>query len=114
VTYNLHPPMLRSMGMDRKLKLGAWSRPALKATARGRFLRGTPLDPFGRAHVRRIERELLASHVALVERLTTSLTAASYATAATAAGAAEIVRGFEDVKLRNVERYRETLSSLGF
>src|SRR5207253_7235245 len=39
VTYNLHPPMLRSMGMDRKLKLGAWSRPVLKATARGRFLR---------------------------------------------------------------------------
>jgi indolepyruvate ferredoxin oxidoreductase len=114
VTYNLHPPALRSMGMDRKLKLGAWSRPVLKATARGRFLRGTALDPFGRAHVRRIERELLASHVALVERLTASLTAESYATATTAAAAAELVRGFEDVKLRNVERYREALTSLGF
>ncbi len=61
VTYNLHPPALRSMGMSQKLKLGAWSRPLLKATARGRFLRGTAFDPFGRAHVRQVERELLAS-----------------------------------------------------
>jgi indolepyruvate ferredoxin oxidoreductase len=49
VTYNLHPPALRSMGMSSKLKLGAWSRPVLRATARGRVLRGTALDPFGRA-----------------------------------------------------------------
>jgi indolepyruvate ferredoxin oxidoreductase len=113
VQYNLHPPALRAMGMDRKLKLGAWSRPVLKATARGRFLRGTRLDPFGRGEVRRVERELLASHTALVEQLSASLTVESYATAVSAAGAAELVRGFEDVKLRNVARYRETLAALG-
>jgi indolepyruvate ferredoxin oxidoreductase len=100
--------------MSRKLKLGASFRPVLKATAKGRFLRGTKLDPFGRAHVRAVERELAASHAALVERLASSLTAESYATATAAAGAAEVVRGFEDVKLRNVETYRETLASLGF
>src|SRR4051794_11900360 len=113
VTYNLHPPTLRSMGMDRKLQLGAWSRPVLRVTARARFLRGTRLDPFGRIHVRVVERELLASHTALVEQLTASLTAESYGTAVAAVGAAELVRGFEDVKLRNVERYRETLTALG-
>ncbi len=113
VTYNLHPPALRAMGMDRKLRLGAWSRPVLKATAKGRFLRGTKLDPFGRAHVRVVERELASSHAALVERLTRELTAESYATSVTAAAASEIIRGFEDVKLRNVERYREALVSLG-
>ena len=112
VQYNLHPPALRAMGMGRKLKLGAWSRPLLKATARGRFLRGTRLDPFGRAHVRVVERELLASHTALVERLTASLTAESYSSAVAAAAAAELVRGFEEVKLRNVARYRETLAAL--
>jgi indolepyruvate ferredoxin oxidoreductase len=113
VKYNLHPPALRSMGMDRKLKLGAWSRPALKATSKARFLRGTAIDPFGRAHVRKVERELLASHTALVERLTKDLTLESYAAATAAAGAAELVRGFEDVKLGNVERYREALAGLG-
>jgi len=113
LTYNLHPPALRSMGMDRKLKLGAWSRPALRATARARFLRGTALDPFGRAHVRVVERELVASHTALVERLTASLTDGSYPTAVAAAAAGELVRGYEDVKLRNVERYRDALAALG-
>ncbi|MCW2673772.1 MAG: Indolepyruvate ferredoxin oxidoreductase, partial [Frankiales bacterium] len=112
VQYNLHPPALRAMGMHRKLRLGAWSRPVLRATARGKFLRGTRFDPFGRAEVRRVERELLASHTALVEQLSASLTAESYATAVAAAGAAELVRGFEDVKLRNVARYRETLATL--
>jgi indolepyruvate ferredoxin oxidoreductase len=114
VKYNLHPPALRSMGMSSKLKLGAWSRPLLSLTARGRFLRGTPLDPFGRAEVRRVEREILASHTALVEQLTASLTASNYDAAVAAAGAAEIVRGYEGIKLGNVDRYRSTLAALGY
>ena len=112
VHYNLHPPALRSMGMSSKLKLGAWSRPVLSLTARGRFLRGTALDPFGRAHVRRVERELKASHTALVEQLTASLTVETYDAAVAAAGAAEIVRGYEGIKLANVDRYRATLAAL--
>ncbi len=112
VKYNLHPPVLRAMGMSSKLKLGAWSRPLLKGMAASKALRGTPLDPFGRAEVRRVERELLASHLELVENLNASLSAETYATAVTAAAAPELVRGFEDVKLRNVTRYRELLASL--
>ncbi len=114
VKYNLHPPVLRAMGMNSKLKLGAWSRPMLKTMAVSKGLRGTWADPFGKAEVRRVERELLASHLELVTRLNASLTADSYATAVTVASAPEIVRGFEDVKLRNVVRYRETLAALGF
>jgi indolepyruvate ferredoxin oxidoreductase len=114
VKYNLHPPALRAMGMDRKLKLGAWSRPMLKTMAASKGLRGTFLDPFGKAEVRKVERELLASHLELVDRLNASLSAETYANAVTAAAAPELVRGFEDIKLRNVERYRELLSGLGF
>ena len=73
VKYNLHPPALRAMGMDRKLKLGAWSRPMLKTMAKAKVLRGTALDPFGRAEVRKVERELLSSHLDLVDRLTAGL-----------------------------------------
>ncbi|MCU1675110.1 MAG: indolepyruvate ferredoxin oxidoreductase [Frankiales bacterium] len=112
VTYNLHPPALRSMGMSSKLKLGAWSRPALRLTAKAKVLRGTPLDPFGRAHVRKVERALLAEHLALVEQLSSSLTTDSYARATTLAGASEMVRGYEDVKLRNVEKYRAAIAEL--
>jgi indolepyruvate ferredoxin oxidoreductase len=113
VTFNLHPPLLRSMGMDRKLQLGKGFRPAFVGLAKAKALRGTPLDPFGRAHVRRVERELSVSHTALVERLSGALSADSYDMAVQAAAASELVRGYEDIKLGNVERYRARLVELG-
>ncbi len=113
VQLNLHPPVLRAMGVDKKLRFGAKYRPAFVALAKAKGLRGTPLDPFGRAEVRRVEREIATSHAALVERLSGTLTAETYATAVAAAGAAEIVRGYEDIKLGNVAKYREALAALG-
>ncbi len=62
VAYNLHPPLLRSLGLKRKLELGSWFKPSFRALRRMRRLRGTPLDPFGRAEVRRVERELIAEY----------------------------------------------------
>ncbi len=35
VRFNLHPPVLRAMGMDRKLKLGAWTRAAAQGDGPG-------------------------------------------------------------------------------
>ncbi len=47
VTWHLHPPMLRALGMKRKMRLGRWARPALGLLRSARRLRGTPFDPFG-------------------------------------------------------------------
>ncbi|MER6172481.1 indolepyruvate ferredoxin oxidoreductase family protein [Streptosporangium sp. NPDC001681] len=113
VTYNLHPPMLRSMGMSRKLKLGPWFRPVLRGLAKGRVLRGTPLDPFGFAHVRRLERALAADYRGMVVELARTLDAGGYDRAVQAAEAAELVRGYEEVKLAGIERYRERRGELG-
>ncbi|MDP3713197.1 MAG: indolepyruvate ferredoxin oxidoreductase, partial [Mycobacteriales bacterium] len=112
VRYRLHPPALRSLGMDRKLALPARVRPGLALLARGRVLRGTPLDPFGRASVRRVERELVEEHTALVAGLTSSLTLESYDDAVTLAASVEQVRGYEGVKLAAVERYRAAVADL--
>ena len=49
--------------------------------AKARFLRGTALDPFGRAEVRRVERRLLAEHLATVEQLSSQLSRETYARA---------------------------------
>lgn len=114
VTFNLHPPALRSMGMSNKLHLrAAYMGPMLKATAKAKGLRGTKLDPFGRAHVRVVERELIETHTALVEKLSSTLSVENYDTASSAAAASEMIRGYEEVKLGNVERYRERLAQLG-
>ena len=111
--YRLHPPMLKALGWDRKIALGAWAEPALRVLARGKGLRGTALDPFGRTAIRRLERELRDSYRAMVLRLADELTPSSYPTAVAAAAAAELVRGYEDVKLAGVRRYRDRLAELG-
>jgi indolepyruvate ferredoxin oxidoreductase len=113
LTYHLHPPALRSAGWSRKITLGPSFRPVLKALARGRALRGTAVDPFGRTRIRRLERALVADYRWAVETLLAGLDAEGYARAVAVAEAAELVRGYEEVKLRSVEGYRARRAELG-
>ncbi|UGT57072.1 indolepyruvate ferredoxin oxidoreductase family protein [Nocardia asteroides] len=113
LTYKLHPPVLRALGREKKIGLRPKSHVALRMLAKGKFLRGTKLDPFGYAHVRRVERELLADYTAMVRRLAEGLTAGNYDTATAAAALTDVVRGYEDIKLGNVELYRAGLRELG-
>jgi indolepyruvate ferredoxin oxidoreductase len=113
LTYHLHPPALRSAGWSRKITLGPSFRPVLKALAKGRALRGTPLDPFGRTRIRRLERALAAEYTQAVQRLAAGLDAAAYDRAVAVAEAPELVRGYEEVKLAGVERYRARREELG-
>ncbi len=110
VTWKLHPPMLRALGMDRKIALGPWTRPAIMALAKGKRLRGTAFDPFGRAHVRRLERDLLAEYRLVVERLRSGLTAANHAEAVRIASLPDIVRGYEGRKVLRASEYRSELT----
>ena len=104
--FMLHPPLLRAMGMQRKLKLGPWFTPAFRMLKAGRRLRGTWADPFGMPEVRRVERRLVGEYRELVERATGQLTPGNRGTVLAIAELADVVRGYEDVKLRNVERFR--------
>ncbi|WP_405147908.1 indolepyruvate ferredoxin oxidoreductase family protein [Nocardia salmonicida] len=113
LTYKLHPPMLRALGRDKKIGLTPKSHVALKVLAKGKVLRGTKLDPFGYAHVRKVERELLAHYTDMVRRLADGLTTENYDTATAAAALTDVVRGYEDIKLGNVELYRAGLRDLG-
>jgi indolepyruvate ferredoxin oxidoreductase len=114
VHYRLHPPLLRSLGLKKKIALDArWATPFLRTLARMRFLRGTPFDPFGYAHVRRVERSLAREYAELCETLTASLDADGYDRAVEVARAIELVKGYEGIKLGNLARYRERLAQLG-
>ncbi|MER6800134.1 DUF6537 domain-containing protein, partial [Amycolatopsis mediterranei] len=64
--YRLHPPVLRALGMRRKISLGPWFRPAFRLLHALRRLRGTRFDPFGRAEVRKVERELIEDYRSVV------------------------------------------------
>jgi indolepyruvate ferredoxin oxidoreductase len=112
VEWNLHPPMLRTLGLNRKLTLGAWFTPAMAALRDGKRLRGTPLDPFGRAEVRRVERALIGEYRGMVARALARLTPETHALVAEIAGLPDVVRGYERIKLDNVRKYRERAEEL--
>jgi indolepyruvate ferredoxin oxidoreductase len=113
VRYQLHPPLLRALGLRKKISLGRAWRPFLRLLARLRFLRGTPFDQFGYARVRRTERVLALEYAALVATLTATLDRENYDHALAVADAIDLVRGYEGIKLANVERYRQRLAELG-
>ena len=108
--WHLHPPLLRALGMKRKLRFGRWSRPLLRVLAAGRHLRGTALDPFGRAHVRRLERALIAEYEQAIEAILAALSAETLDEAVRIAGLADRVRGFEDLKVKRAGEFRAALS----
>jgi indolepyruvate ferredoxin oxidoreductase len=113
VQYNLHPPLLRALGLTRKLKFGAWFDRAFRALRSMKGLRGTALDPFGRATVRRVERALPGEYRAMIERALGGLSRDTYERAVRAARLPDVIRGYEDIKLRNVDKYREEVRALG-
>jgi indolepyruvate ferredoxin oxidoreductase len=112
VVYNLHPPLLRAMGMRKKLALGPWFRPALGALRRMKGLRGTPLDVFGYAHVRREERRLIGWYRGLVEQALERLTPETESTVLEIARLPDAIRGYEEIKLRNIAAAEQRAADL--
>ncbi|GAB4524329.1 MAG: indolepyruvate ferredoxin oxidoreductase family protein [Anaerolineae bacterium] len=114
VHYMLHPPLLRAMGLNRKLKLGAWFNPVFALLVRMKALRGTPFDIFGYDHVRRVERQLISDYRALIEQALSRLTPEDYERAVNLANLPEVIRGYEKIKLSNVEKFWRDVEYLGF
>ncbi|MGC8471241.1 MAG: indolepyruvate ferredoxin oxidoreductase family protein [Acidimicrobiales bacterium] len=117
VSWLLQPPMLRSLGLTRKVEVGPWFRPVFSALRAARVLRGSPLDPFAHADVRKTERRLVKEFETDIRRVAAVMTPENHALASEFAALPEIVRGYEEVKMRNVVAYgssrRELLSALG-
>jgi indolepyruvate ferredoxin oxidoreductase len=112
VHFLLHPPLLRSLGVQRKIKLGRWFVGAFRLLRAGRRLRGTPLDIFGLPRVRQVERALIGEYRELVAGALQALRPDTHLRVAEVAGLADMVRGYEDIKLRNVERFRARAAEL--
>ena len=112
VHYKIHPPILRSMGMKKKLSLGKWFNPMFGLLTRMKRLRGTPFDIFGYTEVRRTERALIEEYRSLITDLLANLTPENYETAVQIAQTPDMIRGYEDIKLRNVKQFWEEISTL--
>jgi indolepyruvate ferredoxin oxidoreductase len=114
VAYHLHPPILRALGWKRKIRLGAWFDGVFRLLLHMRRLRGTVFDPFRHAEVRRVERALIREYEGLIAAAVRGLSAETYERAVRLARLPDLIRGYEAIKLRNVERFRDEARALGF
>ena len=100
-TYLLAPPL---MG-NRKRRFGAWMGGAYRVLARLKFLRGTPLDPFGYLDERKQERWSIGHFESVVSELLESLESSNHELAVRIAGLPDGVRGYGHVKAAARERW---------
>ena len=111
LVFHLAPPLLArtdpATGEPRKRAFGPWMGPVFKLLQRLKFLRGTPLDPFGYTEERRMERALIGEYERIVEDLIKGLTPQNHALAVQIAAIPEEMRGFGYIKKRNVEAARK-------
>jgi len=110
VTYHLHPPALRSMGMGRKIEFERTATPSFTALRAMKKVRGTLADPFRWAEVRKVERAMIPEFESAIDRLITRLTADTLDEATAIASLPDQVRGYEDLKLDRAATYREQLA----
>jgi len=102
----LHPPILASMGVKRKLRFGPTWIPMFRLLKHGRVLRGTPLDVFGYAKIRRIERSLPGEYLELVDAISASISTVSYERLVEIAALPDVIRGYEELKEQRVAMFR--------
>jgi indolepyruvate ferredoxin oxidoreductase len=112
ITWHLHPPVLRTAGLRNKIRFGPWSRPAFALLARGKRLRGTPFDPFGKASVRQLERRLPILYARAIREVAGALDGDRIETAVAVAALPEMVRGYERLKVRRAAAFEAELAVL--
>ena len=110
VSVLLHPPILRALGMHRKIRLTRSAGPAFRILRGLRRVRGTKADLFGYTALRRVERYLIDEYQAMVHNVLEYLDEHDTETISTMVELVEfpqIVRGYEDIKLANIVEFRE-------
>jgi indolepyruvate ferredoxin oxidoreductase len=114
--FYLAPPLLAKTdpvtGEPRKMRFGSWMSGVFKILHRMKFLRGTPLDPFGHTEERRTERALIREYEGTVERLLGRLTPQNHALAVQIATVPDEIRGFGPIKARNLAPARKKRDEL--
>ncbi|MEZ5098248.1 MAG: indolepyruvate ferredoxin oxidoreductase family protein [Thermoleophilia bacterium] len=112
VRFLLQPPLLRALGLRRKMRLGRSAIVLFRVLRAARGLRRTPLDPFRWAHVRRVERALPGEYRELVRAGLERLTPETAPLVVELAGLPDAIRGYEEIKLASVDRFRDRAREL--
>ncbi|WP_237065304.1 indolepyruvate ferredoxin oxidoreductase family protein [Microbulbifer guangxiensis] len=113
--FHMAPPLLArpdSSGRIRKLVFGPWMARLLPLLARGKVLRGTPLDPFGYTSERRAERAWAVEVAAAFDRVAASLGHEDLGAARELLSLPQQVRGYGHVREQKMQGVRERWDAL--
>jgi indolepyruvate ferredoxin oxidoreductase len=111
--YVLQPPLLRALGLQRKIHVPpALAHPAFRMLRSMRRVRGTWADPFGHMRIRRLERHLADQFEADVRELLGQLDAANVAQVSKLARLPLMIRGYESLKLASAARHAQERARL--
>nr|MBC8241855.1 indolepyruvate ferredoxin oxidoreductase family protein [Alphaproteobacteria bacterium] len=107
LAFHLAPPIWSKTnpetGLPVKRDIGPWIGTAMTWLARFKFLRGGPLDIFGRTEERRTERRLIGEYEAMIGELLTGLKAGNLGLAVRLAQVPELISGYGHIKARHLE-----------
>jgi len=101
MTFHLAPPIISKTGSDGrpvKRTFGPWMAKPMRVLAGLRFLRGTPLDIFGRTAERKMERALIAQYEADMATYLPKVTPATLEAVVALAELPLSIKGFGPVK----------------
>ena len=100
-------------GRPKKVAFPGWLvLPLFRLMARGKVLRGTPLDIFGYARERRMERALIGEYRDLVHQIAGKVTGPAMHTGVEIAASAELIAGYGTVKDEGVAQFRARVAEL--
>jgi len=109
VNYHLAPPIIsktNEKGELQKQKFGPLMLTGFKLLKHFKVLRGTPLDIFGNTEEREMERALIGEYVASIDEVLATLNADNHTLALEIANLPDAIKGFGNVKARNVAAVR--------
>jgi indolepyruvate ferredoxin oxidoreductase len=118
LTFHLAPPILErflrkgSAQQPAKIAVSGWIIPVLRVLAGLRFLRQTPLDPFGWLQERRAERRLIVDYEETLLALLPKLSRETLPLFVALASIPESIRGYGHIKSRSIEAARSRQDSL--
>jgi indolepyruvate ferredoxin oxidoreductase len=111
VTYHLHPPILRRLGLRKKLPLGRTYRGSFRVLRHLKGLRGSPFDVFGWDRDRRMERSLIREYRQLIEE-TVGDTTIPYEDRVHLAKSAMMIKGYGAIKEEAAQRWRADVEAV--
>lgn len=104
----LSPPLLSRKdpvtGRPRKYKFGPWIFPVFKVLKSLKWLRGTPIDPFGRSEERKLDRDLIKLYESDLEEVSKRMNTDNADAAGALLSWPEKVAGFGPVRRQSIEK----------